>query len=228
LNKRGISPLIATVLIIGFTIVLAVLVIAWLSGVFQGQLSEQDCQVENLNYCSSIQNLLESRANYDSSTDATTGGTISTEIVFYGTEKPDKINIEFIDENGAVKEIKTLDNPAFTNGKETISSDQAEYTDEVKNIQIIPRKIIEINGQQCPIYTCPSSTATFNGAKCTGKPDATACSGIGDSTVCDEMIGCSWTLGSCQPSGSAFIDCGLLSDTDKVTCEALLGCQWTA
>ena len=35
MKKRGISPLIATVLIIGFTIVLAALVMQWGSGLFE-------------------------------------------------------------------------------------------------------------------------------------------------------------------------------------------------
>ncbi|MFH1377019.1 MAG: archaellin/type IV pilin N-terminal domain-containing protein, partial [Candidatus Woesearchaeota archaeon] len=53
-NKRGISPLIATVLIIGFTIVLAVLVIAWLSGVFEGELDTEQCSVEGQKFCSDL------------------------------------------------------------------------------------------------------------------------------------------------------------------------------
>ena len=43
-NKRGISPLIATVLIIGFTIVLAALVITWGTNLFKGA---QDRTSEN-------------------------------------------------------------------------------------------------------------------------------------------------------------------------------------
>ncbi len=39
-NKRGISPLIATVLIIGFTIVLAALVITWGTKLFQDTVSQ--------------------------------------------------------------------------------------------------------------------------------------------------------------------------------------------
>lgn len=53
-NKRGISPLIATVLIIGFTIVLAVLVIAWLSGVFEGELDTEQCSVEGQKFCAGL------------------------------------------------------------------------------------------------------------------------------------------------------------------------------
>ena len=51
MSKKGISPLIATVLIIGFTIVLAVLVITWISGTVNDQTSSTDCQVNLQNKC---------------------------------------------------------------------------------------------------------------------------------------------------------------------------------
>ena len=51
MNKRGISPLIATVLIIGFTIVLAVLVITWISGTVEDATDDTDCMVEAENKC---------------------------------------------------------------------------------------------------------------------------------------------------------------------------------
>ena len=51
MNKKGISPLIATVLIIGFTIVLAVLVITWISGTVTDQTESTDCMVEVESAC---------------------------------------------------------------------------------------------------------------------------------------------------------------------------------
>ena len=41
-NKKGVSPLIATVLIIGFTIVLAALVITWGTKLFKGTVSDTE------------------------------------------------------------------------------------------------------------------------------------------------------------------------------------------
>ncbi len=41
-NKKGISPLIATVLIIGFTIVIAALVITWGTGLFKKTVSDTE------------------------------------------------------------------------------------------------------------------------------------------------------------------------------------------
>lgn len=50
-GKKGISPLIATVLIVGFTIVLAVLVITWISGTVQDTTTKSDCQTDAGNIC---------------------------------------------------------------------------------------------------------------------------------------------------------------------------------
>lgn len=79
LNKRGISPLIATVLIIGFTIVLAVLVIAWLSGVFQQNLEEQDCTVELQNFCGDLTGLLKITAE-----ETFTGSEVTVNVAWLG------------------------------------------------------------------------------------------------------------------------------------------------
>jgi flagellin-like protein len=50
-NKKGISPLIATVLIIGFTIVVAVLVITWISSLTDDTQTQQACTADALNSC---------------------------------------------------------------------------------------------------------------------------------------------------------------------------------
>lgn len=58
-DKKGISPLIATVLIVGFTIVLAVLVITWISGTVNDTTSNADCNADASNICLSIVNDVE-------------------------------------------------------------------------------------------------------------------------------------------------------------------------
>ncbi len=67
MDKRGISPLIATVLIIGFTIVLAVLVITWISGTVNEQTEDTDCMVEAENVC------LDAIGTIDGTWEGTTG-----------------------------------------------------------------------------------------------------------------------------------------------------------
>lgn len=51
MDKRGISPLIATVLIIGFTIVLAAVIFVWGNDFIKGSLQKVDASEEKLSTC---------------------------------------------------------------------------------------------------------------------------------------------------------------------------------
>jgi len=66
INKKGISPLIATVLLIGFTIVLAALVIRWGSELVTGLTKEEQCNNEGLIECTSNVDLIINTADLDS------------------------------------------------------------------------------------------------------------------------------------------------------------------
>ena len=50
-DRKGISPLIATVLIIGFTIVVAVLVITWITNTVEDLTCVESCNIEGQNLC---------------------------------------------------------------------------------------------------------------------------------------------------------------------------------
>ena len=56
-NKKGISPLIATVLIIGFTIVLAALVITWGTKLFKSTVEQTGKTAEYSRICSTSVNI---------------------------------------------------------------------------------------------------------------------------------------------------------------------------
>ncbi len=51
MDKRGISPLIATILLIGFTVVLSILVVTWVSNVVEDQTEGTTTNVEAQNQC---------------------------------------------------------------------------------------------------------------------------------------------------------------------------------
>ena len=70
LNKKGISPLIATVLLIGFTIVLAALVIRWGSELVTGLTKEEQCNNEGLIECTSNVDLIINIADLDTTVGA--------------------------------------------------------------------------------------------------------------------------------------------------------------
>ncbi len=50
-DKRGISPLIATVLIIGFTVILAFIIITWINSNVSDLTCEQSCNADGGNAC---------------------------------------------------------------------------------------------------------------------------------------------------------------------------------
>lgn len=71
-NKKAISPLIATVLIIGFTIVIAALVITWGTGLFKKTVSETETTAEFSKVCSSSNiEVLDHKLNPDNTLDLT-------------------------------------------------------------------------------------------------------------------------------------------------------------
>lgn len=70
LNKKGISPLIATILVIGITVIIAVLVTTWLQGSTEGLKCTQECTVQGSSACQFSFGELE--AAYDSTTDKIT------------------------------------------------------------------------------------------------------------------------------------------------------------
>ena len=58
MQKRGISPLIATILIIGFTILLTALVMQWVTSLFKGTQEQSASISEEKTKCASISNLV--------------------------------------------------------------------------------------------------------------------------------------------------------------------------
>ena len=54
MKKKGVSPLIATVLLIGFTVVLGVLVFNWIRGLTEGTMSSSGTQVETTMKCAGV------------------------------------------------------------------------------------------------------------------------------------------------------------------------------
>jgi len=54
MNKKGISPLIATVLLIGFTVVMGVLVFNWVGNLIEGTQKTTGSQVESTLKCAGV------------------------------------------------------------------------------------------------------------------------------------------------------------------------------
>ena len=101
LNKKGISPLIATVLIIGFTIIIAVLVITWVNNLVGDQTDVQQCQAEAGAKCSDYYNLLTFELKDNVLAQVTSGLDVATE------NQPEVV-VTLLDSTGESLAVKTL------------------------------------------------------------------------------------------------------------------------
>ncbi len=105
MNKKGISPLIATVLIIGFTI-------NWINDLVGGQTDLQQCQTDAGNKCTDYINLIEYSAT------ETGGATTAAKVFNLAAENP-SVAISFLDASGNSLGVVQADPTNFTNGQVT-------------------------------------------------------------------------------------------------------------
>lgn len=161
MNKRGISPLIATVLIIGFTIVLAVLVIVWLSGVFEGELDKSQCGIKGQDFCASLSGiggLLDVTA-----TQAGTDAAVDITAVWAGdiAEAPD-LRISVMDDTGNVVTIVNI-GPDTTDDANYNANGIATYqiptfTGTAENAKVRALHTPDVSGVVCEEMMCTPIT----------------------------------------------------------------------
>ena len=94
INTKGISPLIATVLLIGFTIVAAVLVITWINTLIGSQTDTQACKSTALDKCISTTGSF----TYGYTGARSTSDVVAT--VFNGGTKDATFRVAYLDTNG--------------------------------------------------------------------------------------------------------------------------------
>jgi len=138
-NKKGISPLIATVLIIGFTIVVAVLVITWISSLTDDTQNQQACTADALEQCTDAIRFLSFSA---------TGGTATGDIdVSASNSGPGAYAVKVIalDSTGANVADLNLETTAGNGTVEDYSDASATISLTTGNVYDI-RFIIEVNG----------------------------------------------------------------------------------
>jgi len=119
-NKKGISPLIATVLIIGFTILAAILVINWINDLVGTQTDLQQCQADAGNMCTDYISLVEYSATQVDKTvpaDGIADETIVT-VTNLATEVPD-VAVTLLDASGNSVHVFQIVAEDFTNGQAT-------------------------------------------------------------------------------------------------------------
>ncbi|MCD4759713.1 hypothetical protein K8R33_02405 [archaeon] len=157
MNKRGISPLIATVLIIGFTIVLAVLVITWISGTVEDVTDDTDVLVDLNNKCLDLVGKVDVDASYD-------GGTTDTTVKVTNKCGQDfGFMVLWLDSSGAIDATATDNVPSIGAYGFWTDSNSAEYT----TVKVIPYFGSsdnscsegfeeEVVGSSGPVLSCPN------------------------------------------------------------------------
>lgn len=128
-NKKGISPLIATVLIIGFTIALAVLIISWIMGIFDDKQCDIDCNIAANDMCLDFVGDLDAVVANDSSNQNWTLSLINK-----GSSDLGKVTVIWYYEDGSSGNITELENlSAFSSIRTQITN-----TNDIHDIKIIP------------------------------------------------------------------------------------------
>lgn len=139
-NKKGVSPLIATVLIIGFTILAAVLVINWISDLVTDTTEKTACGYEAGLKCGNFYREMTYSATYNSST------TTTTLSIANGATEDVTFVYKILDANG--ESLNTNSTIVTATNSSTILI--TTVTDPVK-VLFMPRATAEVDGEDCEV-----------------------------------------------------------------------------
>lgn len=137
-NKKGVSPLIATVLIIGFTILAAVLVINWISDLVTDTTEKTACGYEAGLKCGNFYREMTYSATYNGSTTTLSIANGATEDVTFV--------YKILDANG--ESLNT--NSTIVTATNSITVPITTVTDPVK-VLFMPRATAEVDGEDCEV-----------------------------------------------------------------------------
>ena len=94
MNKKGISPLIATILVIGITVVTAVLITTWLRGTTGGLQCSQECQIYGASSCQYASADLELSYNAGSAVVINSGSRAYTATVIWMNDNGESVEVD--------------------------------------------------------------------------------------------------------------------------------------
>ena len=150
--------MIATVLIIGFTIVIAVLVINWVNNLVGDQTDVQQCQAEAGAMCTDYYNLVEF-STYQEGTVPGTPTSLVTKVTSLADEHPDVVMM-FLDVNGdsILTPVTVSDGTPsdYTNG-EAIDTYSAGVFADVVTVRFLVKATTEYKGTDC-VVPCGEGT----------------------------------------------------------------------
>ncbi|MFH1839728.1 MAG: archaellin/type IV pilin N-terminal domain-containing protein [Nanoarchaeota archaeon] len=157
-SKKGISPLIATVLLIGFTIVLAALVMRWGGQFFRQQTDVVGCESEGQIQCTSgvdlvIENVL--------------GGVDQTTISVLNNGNYDIGEVQYVvlDNSGVtINSTRDITGIGSLNGDTVVINTDVNTTTTIGKVKVIPILNYEMKdgSTTCVVY-CSETTKTVLG-----------------------------------------------------------------
>lgn len=159
MKKKGISPLIATVLILAFAIVLAILILSWSQNLVGNMKENTENTVNAQMACVRINLNIENACISKSVIDGVDTETLNVMLSNNGQEKIEKAKLRFFKStiDFAMDEISTGINPYETEKYSSTKPGGKEYlSTETKMIEAIP--IIEKEGRETP---CPGMTQKY-------------------------------------------------------------------
>ncbi|MBT3691328.1 hypothetical protein HOG16_03760 [Candidatus Woesearchaeota archaeon] len=153
MNKKGISPLIATVLIIGFTILAAILVINWINDLIGGQTDIQQCQSDAASQCTDYVNLMQYSAVQLEGPDLETA--IDVKINHLATNDPSMVLV-FLDASGNTVFLRELTDANFTSKEFSRNFTEVGHSD-VTEVKFLVRASAVYKGEDCNV-ACGAGT----------------------------------------------------------------------
>jgi len=147
MNKRGLSPLIATVLIIGFTIVLASLLILWIRGINDEFMGGSLCDYQANLKCTRL-DLQISRMGADNN---------NITLILSSNSDVDVNNLILQAFEDKVVVVSTsfegsIDEPVIERLSGGIFSFEVDDVNDIDEIRVIPGLIFKENGESCEVY----------------------------------------------------------------------------
>lgn len=147
--KRGISPLIAVVLIVAFVIILAIIIVSWLLNTVGTAVSQQECAVKGQELCDDLRGQLQVTSTFDEEE-----GTVTVSLVYLGEDPPTTgpyITLFFKDENDQPLETLAGVVGPVDSGASNEWGDNGLFTYDWTGVNAPYAKYLEIKGATIPI-----------------------------------------------------------------------------
>ncbi|MDD5650992.1 MAG: hypothetical protein PHF86_11340 [Candidatus Nanoarchaeia archaeon] len=130
MNKKAVSPLIATVLIIGFTIVLAAMVMQWGGGFVRSLTEQQGAMAEAQTKCLNI--------NFEIAVDTTVPTAQKVKITNNADNTISKFLVQKIKADGSSEEISTITDDLIGYGSTSVTVPSAKALVSGDKVRVIP------------------------------------------------------------------------------------------